>query len=104
VPVLDVHSPCVFRAITGHPCATCGMTHAFVHLAHGRVAEALRWSPLGAALAAGAWAFGLADAVRVAAGWSPPRMSARAVRRAVLAGFCLLVANWAFLLVRGAGP
>lgn len=99
VPVLELHYPCAFRAWTGHPCATCGMTHAFVYLAHGQLAEALRWSPLGAALAAGGWALALADAVRVIAGWPLPRVSDGALRRAAVVGLGLLTANWAFLLL-----
>ncbi len=103
VPVLDLHYSCAFRAWTGHPCATCGMTHAFVYLAHGHLAEALRWSPLGAALAAGGWALAVADAVRVIAGWPLPRMPGVALRRAAVVGAGLLAANWAFLLLHGLG-
>ncbi len=103
-PVLELHYQCPLRALAGIPCGTCGMTHAFVHLAHGRVAEALQWSPLGAALAAGAWAFALADLVRVAAGWPLPAVSPATARRIALGGAVALLVNWAFLLVHGLGP
>ena len=33
---------CLFNAITGIPCASCGMTRAFLDLGHGRFTEALR--------------------------------------------------------------
>lgn len=103
-PVLRVHIPCLFLTITGHPCATCGMTHAFVHLAHGHVVQAFRWSPMGAILAAGIWAFATADLVRVAAGWPLPPISPQRVRAWLLAGVLALAANWVYLLVHGLGP
>jgi hypothetical protein len=103
-PVLHLHYECPFRSLTGLPCATCGMTHAFVYLAHGQVAAALRWSPLGTLLAAGAWAFALAAAVRLASGRTWPAPSRRTAQRAVIALAAALVANWAFLLIHGLGP
>lgn len=104
VPVLDVHYECPFLSLAGIPCATCGMTRAFVHLAHGHVVEAFQWSPLGAALAAGAWAFAVADSVRVAAGWPLPALPPRVGRGLVIGGVALLLANWAFLVLHGLGP
>jgi uncharacterized protein DUF2752 len=99
LPLLDVPYACPFLALTGLPCATCGMTHAFVHLAHGEVAPALQASPAGALLAALAWTFAAAAAVRVAAGLSWPAPSPRAARALALAGAAALLANWAFLVV-----
>ncbi|HYD42674.1 MAG TPA: DUF2752 domain-containing protein [Anaeromyxobacter sp.] len=104
VPVLELfHVPCPFLALTDHPCATCGMTHAFVLLAHGDVLAALRWSPAGAALAAIAWTFGIADLVRVAIGRPLPAVPARTLRRAAIAGTAALAINWAWLIHRGYG-
>jgi hypothetical protein len=103
VPVLGIHYECPFRAVTGFPCATCGMTHAFVLLAHGHVAQALRWSPLGAVLAAAAWAFAAADLVRAAAGWPLPALPERLIRPALLLGFAALFVNWGWLVVHGLG-
>ncbi len=103
LPLLDVPWLCPFRALTGLPCATCGMTHAFVHLAHGEVASALAASPFGALLAAGAWAYALADLGRLALGRPWPRLGTGAARGlAALAGVGLL-ANWVFLLARARG-
>ena len=105
-PVLSLPYQCPFRALTGLPCATCGMTHAFVHLARGQLLEALRASPLGVLLAAGAWAFALADLLRTALGWPLPRVPGRMVRPALFLGVLALLVNWAWLAVQalGAGP
>lgn len=99
LPLLAVPYTCPFKAFTGLPCATCGMTHAFVHLAHGQVAAAVAASPLGAALAAAAWAFAALDLVRLAAGWPLPRLGAVAARALALGGVAALLANWAFLVL-----
>ncbi|WP_437581698.1 DUF2752 domain-containing protein [Sorangium sp. So ce887] len=37
---------CPFAIVTGHPCPGCGLTRATLALAHGHVAEALRFHPL----------------------------------------------------------
>ena len=49
-------SPCAFRATTGRPCPTCGMTTAFARFARGEVAASWRANPAGAVLAPGALA------------------------------------------------
>jgi len=103
VPVLDLHYPCMFLALTGHPCATCGMT-AFVRLAHGQVAEAFRWSPLGALLASLAWAFAVLDLVRVVAGWPLPTVPQGRLRPWLRAGVAALFVNWGYLWLHGLGP
>jgi len=102
VPVLGFPFTCPLKGLTGLPCATCGMTHAFVHLAHGDLALAFRASPLGALLAAVAWLFALADAARVAAAAPLPVPSTRALRTATAAGIVALLVNWAWLLARAA--
>ena len=100
VPVLGIPFTCPLKGLAGIPCATCGMTHAFVHLAHGEVARAFGASPLGALLAAGAWLYALADAVRLAVGARLPLPSPRAIRAAAALGVVAVLANWAWLLVR----
>jgi len=37
---------CLFHRWTGHPCPGCGITRSVVCLAHGHIAEALRFHPL----------------------------------------------------------
>jgi hypothetical protein len=103
LPLLAVPFTCPLRGLAGIPCATCGMTHAFVHLAHGEVARALAASPLGAALALAVWLLALADAARLAAGLPLPRPSPRLARAATAAGAVALLVNWAYLVVREIG-
>jgi hypothetical protein len=100
LPVLALPSTCPARGLLGIPCATCGMTHAFVALAHGDLAGALQASPLGAALAAGAWGFALLDLTLLARGRPFPRVPAGALRLATGAGAVALLLNWAWLLAR----
>jgi hypothetical protein len=88
------------RALAGIPCATCGMTHAFVALAHGELRAAIAASPFGAILAAGAWGYALLDGVRLAAGFPLPSPPPRAARAAAVAAVAALVVNWAFLVAR----
>jgi len=100
LPVLAIPYTCPARGLLGIPCATCGMTHAFVALAHGDLANALHASPLGAALAAGAWGFALLDLSLLALGRPFPRVPAGALRLATAAVALALVLNWAWLLAR----
>jgi len=100
LPVLAVPYTCPARGLLGIPCATCGMTHAFVALAHGDLGAALAASPLGAALAAGAWAYAVLDLLRVALGRPFPAVPAGLLRVATALGAAALLANWAWLLAR----
>ncbi len=100
LPVLALPFTCPLRGLAGIPCATCGMTHAFVHLAHGELARAFAASPLGALLAAGAWLYALTDLVRVVSGAPLPDPGPRALRAAAALGVAALLANWAWLVVR----
>ncbi len=100
VPVLGIPYVCPLRGLAGIPCATCGMTHAFVHLAHGELSRAFESSPLGAILAGLAWLYALADSVRFAFGARFPTPSARATRAATALGIAAVIVNWAWLLVR----
>ncbi len=102
VPVLGLPFLCPLRGLAGIPCATCGMTHAFVHLAHGEAALAVAASPLGALLAAAAWAYAALDLARVALGAPLPVPTPRALRAATAAAVALLLVNWAWLVVREA--
>lgn len=37
---------CVFHALTGHPCVTCGATRSALQFFHGHFFNALQWNPL----------------------------------------------------------
>jgi len=37
--------PCIHEKLTGEPCPSCGMSHAFSLIVRGRLAEALEWNP-----------------------------------------------------------
>jgi hypothetical protein len=99
-PVLALPFTCPLRGMAGIPCATCGMTHAFVHLAHGEVASAFAASPLGALLAAGAWLYALADLARAALGAPLPVPAPRALRAVAALAVAALLVNWVWLVVR----
>jgi hypothetical protein len=99
LPLLGLPYACPFRALTGLPCATCGMTHAFVYLAHGQLRAALAASPLGALLAGAAWLLAAADAVRLALALPAPFPGPRAARVLAFTGLIALLANWAFLVI-----
>ena len=100
LPVLALPYTCPARGLLGLPCATCGMTHAFVALATGDLAAAVSASPLGALLAAGAWGFALLDLSLLLLGRPFPLPSPGALRLAVAAGVAALLLNWAWLLGR----
>jgi hypothetical protein len=102
LPLLAVPFTCPAKGLLGIPCATCGMTHAFVALAHGDLAAALHASPLGAALAACAWGYAVLDLVRLALGRPFPAVPARLLRAATALGLAALLLNWAWLLARHA--
>src|SRR5512137_2458290 len=100
VPVLAFHSECPFRALTGLPCASCGMTHAFVALARGGAVQAWSASPLGALLAGGAWLYAVLDAARWAAGLPWPRLGERTWRRMAVGLVGAAALNWGWMLLR----
>jgi hypothetical protein len=100
LPLLALHSECPFRLATGLPCATCGMTHAFVALAHGELLAAWSASPMGAVLAAGAWLYAILDLARVALGLPWPSIPQRAWRAVAVAACSATALNWAWMLWR----
>ena len=98
LPLLALPYPCPWKALTGLPCATCGMTHAFVHLAHGELRAAVAASPLGALLALVGWSLAALDLVRLAFGFPLPCLGGGSARALACAGLGALLMNWAFLL------
>ncbi len=91
---------CPFRAATGLPCLGCGATHAFVHLAHGRLFAAIAANPLWALVAAILAAHTLFTIARVAGlRWTLglPELSPPDLRRARFIFAAAAAANWAFV-------
>jgi hypothetical protein len=101
VPVLSVPYTCPMKGIFGIPCLTCGMTHAFVHLAHGDVAAGFAASPFGALLAAAAWLYAAIDLTRAVLDLPFPYLALKHQRAVVAAAFSALALNWAWLLSQG---
>jgi hypothetical protein len=95
-------SLCVFRAVTGVPCMTCGTTRALARLARLDLAGALAMNPLAAAgtLALLPWA--LADLVLLPRGRALSlELSPAAARVARIAAVAAVLANWVWLVVAG---
>jgi hypothetical protein len=46
LPLLDLAPSCVFKAVTGVPCPTCGSTRSIVFLSHGDMLSAFYMNPL----------------------------------------------------------
>jgi hypothetical protein len=91
---------CVFHAITGLPCVTCGMTRCGVQFFQGDFLSAIKWNPLVFAVLCGVVVFNLyafvvlvtrAPRVRIAFGSSQMRF----LRGAVVAALAL---NWFYSL------
>lgn len=101
LPVLAVPYTCPMKGAFGIPCATCGMTHAFVSLAHGDVAAAIGASPLGALLAGAAWLYTVLAAARAALDLPFPFLDLRLQRALVAIAAMALAVNWAWLLLHG---
>lgn len=91
--------PCPFKAFTGIPCATCGLTRCVLALAAGRWAEAFHWHPVAGVLLA---LFPLAMAWDLGRAWRgspyPPLPDHWAPR--LLVGTALL-GSWALQILRG---
>ena len=97
---------CVFHALTGHPCLTCGMTRSAIRFFHGDFAGALRWNPL---IFVGLWALIIFDLYAVAVlAMRAPRLrflpfSASEKKLIRILVVVLLLANWIYLLSRPPG-
>jgi len=92
-------SLCWFKAATGKPCPTCGMTRGLLYLGDGRLGAAFSMNPLlFTVLGAG----GLLLAIRLASGRTLRLTLSRRGRWA--AGVTVLIAlalNWAYLVASG---
>src|SRR6202012_4514090 len=62
---------CAFRAETGLPCPTCGLTRSVVMSLHGEFARAWSMAPAGPAAVAGLGAFAMGMPALAFTQWSP---------------------------------
>jgi hypothetical protein len=95
-------SLCVFKAVTGLPCMTCGTTRAYTRLARLDLAGALAMNPLVtlATLTLLPWA--AADLALLRRGRALSlELSPAAARAARIAAVAAVLANWAWLIAAG---
>jgi hypothetical protein len=81
---------CPFRLVTGLPCPGCGLTRAWVYIAHGDFGAALHANPFGYVTMGAAIAIMVAVAVAVVSGRPIPSMSPIMRSRPIL----LILACW----------
>ena len=91
---------CLFLAITGHPCITCGSTRATIQFFQGNLGSAWKWNPLAFTFLCGVTVFDLyAFAVLVA---RRPRLRLTFTRSEKIAARVLIVVllglNWVYVL------
>lgn len=97
---------CAFHAITGHPCATCGMTRSAIQFFHGHFFAAMRWNPLVFTALCGLSIFDAYAAIVLVA--RAPRLriaGLSSAEKSFVRGFllALLALNWIYLLSRPRG-
>jgi hypothetical protein len=91
--------PCTFKALTGLPCPSCGMTSSFSLLMHGDPWNSVRANFVGTMLAVFCLAlipWALVSAVR--GRWALVRSLEYVVVRLVLAFVTLLLVRWGFVV------
>jgi hypothetical protein len=95
---------CIFRSNTGIPCPTCGMTRGFIHMGHGRPAQAFRLNILAPALYALTIVIFCAAAAQAATARDIIRPAWARVRRvAVPLIVLLMMGSWAVNIIRHYG-
>lgn len=99
--VLPVLRVCPVRTITGLPCPSCGATRAAGALLEGDLLGAFSFNPLAALAGVVLIGGGLMAPLWVRRGGRVPGLS-RPLPLGIRAAMALtLVANWAYLLIRG---
>ncbi len=92
--------PCGMLMSTGIPCATCGMTTAFSHAAHGRLIESFITQPAGALLALATAMALLISAWALATGMSLAPLASRVWRpRTVFVGAAIVIGAWIYKIL-----
>lgn len=95
-------SLCVFKAVSGWPCPTCGSTRALGRLLAGDLSGALGMNPLAVVLALAVSVWGLADALLLPRGRALTlELSPALGQLARVAAVALLGGNWLYLIAAG---
>ena len=95
-------SVCVFKAVSGWPCPTCGTTRALGRLVAGDVAGAFAMNPLAVLVALAVLLWGLADLVLMARRRAlEVELGGGLVPFARAAVLGLLAGNWLYLVASG---
>lgn len=88
---------CPFLQTTGKPCASCGMTRAWVWAVRGELGRAVHYNAAGAALLAGIVTNGIVRAATLA-GWTLPRRAWLLGVAGALGWIVLWMGSWAVRL------
>jgi hypothetical protein len=94
---------CGFKAITGLPCPTCGLTRTIIALSRGNVERAAFMNPLATILCFAGLAY-LVYAAIVLALRLPrfrPTLSTAGARRVRIAAIATITINWLWLIATG---
>jgi hypothetical protein len=93
---------CVFKAVTGVPCMTCGTTRTLACLVHLNLAGALAMNPLATLVALAVVVWGLADLVLMPWGRALAIQVGPETGRGLRIGAVVIVLlNWAYLVAAG---
>jgi uncharacterized protein DUF2752 len=101
---LAIHLPwpvCLFQALTGHPCLTCGATRSAIAFFHLQFLNAWKWNPLAFLAYSGLSLFDAYAFVALVTRWPRLRITNLTVAEKKLARatvVVLLALNWLYLL------
>ena len=93
---------CVFHALTGHPCATCGATRSAIAFFHADFLKAWKWNPLALVFFCGVAAFDVYAFAVLMTRSARLRIThlARSEKNFIrVASIAALTVNWIYLLM-----